>query len=292
MCNFRESIIKSNQVLSGVLKLHSGFHRAWTDAQEFYRTTIDPSYENDKDSGAFIAQLDIEENIATVYFLIKGVVLRPISLKTNLAFFFPVTNQENGDCIAEGIKNQLLTSIDWEKTLFEFKLSNLKSINTSIPIYSLSMKDLNSSSIKIKDDIGKVWNNFSDIDFLRSCEIPSELLIGYNIVGDRVHITDAEIDCVLFAELNPRTERAIKVLRWFPRRSSQGERSLGNVFFEFGYLSGARSIILHQYMIKNHTRILFGIKHKHLLTIRGGIELFKKEDICFPHCLINIPIYE
>ena len=99
------------------------------------------------------------------------------------------------------------------------------------------------------------------IDKLRCIDIP---FVGdtYTLVGENYHAkhtTKNHIECVLFAETdNEHDVNAIKVLRWFPKKRSSETMNLSNLFFDLGYISRNENEDLHNFMVNNQSRILFG----------------------------------
>lgn len=279
------------KILDEVVQLHKSFNSSWRWVQSFYQSEIDPSYCKVSD-GTFIASSN-DNNTITIYFVVDGCVLRHGSVKMDLAFLFPITNQETGEVVAEGLSMNRIKSICWDTAIFKFSLKPLD--KTYDVLYSLRVISRDSSNVK--DDRGIVWTDTQDIPCLSSCKLPKEFQVEYDLVGTYYHArytTESDIHCVLIAELsNPMDECAIRVLRWDPQPRAKNElASIGNVFFSLGYIDRSQNALLHAYMVKHNCRVLFATKHNAKLHILGGIEVLKENNICYPNCLINIPIHE
>ncbi len=64
----------------------------------------------------------------------------------------------------------------------------------------------------------------------------------------------------------------------------------GNHFYELGYISRTYNPDLHTIMVNGDSRILFAKIENNFIKLIGGYESFLHNDLCFPKCLINIPM--
>lgn len=288
------NIIHKEDIIPQILDIHEAFASAWEQIQKFYRLEIDPLY-CESSSGTFIAELDRNSHVVLLNFVIKGNVLRHGSVTVDLIFFSPIVNQNTGEIISEGIKMEELLEMQWGNVIFSFRLHN--SLKDSVVLYRLFKRKIDFSKNHILDDLGEVWVKKDAIDALRVSSIPSKYLIEYELVGTSYHAKytkTTELDCVLFAETdNPHDLCAIKVLRWFPEVRVDNQISLkGHLFFHLGYIRRTQNSELHNYMVENSCRILFAKCHNSKINIKGGIKCLGEENLYYPSCLINIPVYE
>lgn len=68
------------------------------------------------------------------------------------------------------------------------------------------------------------------------------------------------------------------------------ENSHGDMFFELGYIARTDNSELHNFMIENSSRLLFGKIEHDKISLLGGIKIFFDNDFNFPASLIKIPI--
>lgn len=68
------------------------------------------------------------------------------------------------------------------------------------------------------------------------------------------------------------------------------ERNCCDVFFELGYISKDENAKLHEFMVENESRILFGKIKDNKITIIGGLNIFSENDFSYPLCIANIPL--
>ncbi|MBR8764879.1 hypothetical protein IX336_000232 [Porphyromonas levii] len=282
------------KILDEAIEINKKFNTYWEQAQSFYQSEIDPSYRK-VNEGVFMTSFGKNSNTVILYFVIDGCILRQGSIEVDLAFFFPITDQTNGDILVEGVSMSRLRSINQENTFFKFSLKQLSGTNTTL--YSKAIIEGEAENTLVKDDRGVVWNGMDDIPSLSSAKLPKKLQVNYPLVGVyyRARYTKEEdMYCVLVAEIdNPHDASAIRVLRWDAQKRTDGKISLiGNVFFDLGFIAKENNEQLHQYMVKNNCRILFAKRHKSTLQILGGIEVLKNDDLYYPNCLLNIPINE
>ena len=314
--------------LPEIKKIHSAFHEAWRKIQSFYIDEINRYYQARRD-GSFIAEPDSHGKIVNLNFVIEGTVIRQCTVKVDMAFFFPITDQYFGKVITNGITAKKLQRIKWGDRIFDFCpiYSSLPEQRLN-PVYEVTDRRLSLSKGDITDDLGLVWNDMHKITSLSVCTIPSKYLIDYDLVGIyhyAKYTKTEDLDCVLFAETdNPYDESAIKVLRWLPqaRRASRlydryGQNILkldqarrasrlydryvqnilwldrrGNLFFQLGYIKRDQNSDLHNYMINNNCRILFARCSNSKINIKGGINILSEENVWYPSSLINIPVNE
>lgn len=68
------------------------------------------------------------------------------------------------------------------------------------------------------------------------------------------------------------------------------ENSQGDMFFDLGYIARTDNSELHNFMIENSSRLLFGKIENDKISLLGGIKIFFDNDFNFPASLIKIPI--
>lgn len=68
------------------------------------------------------------------------------------------------------------------------------------------------------------------------------------------------------------------------------ERNCCDVFFELGYISKDENAKLHEFMVENDSRILFGKIKENKIAIIGGLNIFSENDFSYPLCIANIPL--
>ena len=68
------------------------------------------------------------------------------------------------------------------------------------------------------------------------------------------------------------------------------ENSHGDMFFELGYIARTDNSELHNFMIDNSSRLLFGKIENDKISLLGGIKFFFDNDFNFPASFIKIPI--
>ena len=66
--------------------------------------------------------------------------------------------------------------------------------------------------------------------------------------------------------------------------------NLSNLFFDLGYISRNENEDLHNFMVNNQSRILFGKIINGKITIIGGIKMFLNSKYIFPKALHKIEI--
>ena len=294
--------------LPEIKKIHSAFREAWRKIQSFYIDEINLYYRAGPD-GSFIAEPDSHGKIVNLNFVIEGTVIRQCTVKVDMAFFFPITDQYFDKVITNGITAKELQRINWGDMIFDFcPIYSSVPEQRLNPVYEITNRRLNLSKGDITDDLGLVWNDMHKITSLSVCTIPSKYLIDYDLVGIyhyAKYTKTEDLDCVLFAETdNPYDESAIKVLRWLPqaRQASRlydryGQNILrldrrGNLFFQLGYIKRDQNSDLHNYMINNNCRILFARYSNSKINIKGGINILSEVNVWYPSTLINIPVNE
>lgn len=289
-----KKVLKRETIIPQVIDIHKAFAAAWEQVQHFYKSEIAPAYHK-SNSGFFIAELDKNTHTILLHFVIQGNVLRQGAVKVDLAFLFPIVNQDTGDVISEGIDMKELLRMEWNNVIFKFIFHN--SEQKGALLCRKFKVNIDFSKNHIIDDIGEVWIKGKSIEALSINPIPSELLIKYNLVGvfyQAKYTNVQELDCVLFAEIdNAHDSCAIKVLRWFPEvRNGNQPSKKEHLFFHLGYISRAQNTELHDYMVKNNSRILFAKCHNSRISIKGGVRYLEEEKLYYPLCLIDIPVYE
>lgn len=68
------------------------------------------------------------------------------------------------------------------------------------------------------------------------------------------------------------------------------ERNCCDVFFELGYISKDENAKLHEFIVENDSRILFGKIKENKIAIIGGLNIFSENDFSYPLCIANIPL--
>lgn len=68
------------------------------------------------------------------------------------------------------------------------------------------------------------------------------------------------------------------------------ECNCSDVFFELGYISKDENTKLHNFMVENESRILFGKIKENKITISGGLNIFLENEFNYPLCIANIPL--
>ena len=69
------------------------------------------------------------------------------------------------------------------------------------------------------------------------------------------------------------------------------KKYLGDIFFELGYITREQNSGLHQFMVDNDSRLLFGKIKNNSITIIGGVSMFRTSDYKLPSCLTSLNIY-
>lgn len=69
------------------------------------------------------------------------------------------------------------------------------------------------------------------------------------------------------------------------------QNCVGDIFFEMGHISRNHNSELHQFMVENDSRLLFGKIEDNTISIMGGISYFLSSDFSFPLCLTRFNIY-
>ena len=62
------------------------------------------------------------------------------------------------------------------------------------------------------------------------------------------------------------------------------------MFFELGYISKDENAKLHEFMVENESRILFGKIKENKIAIIGGVNIFSEYEFSYPLCIANIPL--
>lgn len=143
------------------------------------------------------------------------------------------------------------------------------------------------------DDVGLCKLDFEDLDKLSTVDASSPLLnVTYTAVGVqyRAPYSNDDINCILFAQKNnPYDSCAIEILRWFPHVKTHMKMNPFPHAYEYGYISRTENTELHEFMMRNNYRILFGSVHGRQVQIFGGISAFKNElkDYVVPKFLLD-----
>lgn len=291
-------------ILSEVVDTHRAFAQAWDQVQDFYKSAIDSTYRKKK-WGTLVARFDWVD--VTLNFTIGKHRLLFGEIKVDLAFFYPVEDQSTGMIVLTrgDLSAYAIPPLAGVEYLLEFSIA--PNIKGKVPLYDL--KEIHRYEEFYGDfryysemsgsfyEVGKVWAGYDHIEKLCVRSIPKkylETVYSFDIENRRDievyrHLeVEQHIDCVLVAEFG-----SITVLRWFPKRRKGNEiSSQGSAFFHLGYIKSEEGIDLYQYMVDNDSRILFAEYRDQQIKIKGGIEFLKDENIYFPSCLINIPLYE
>lgn len=165
------------------------------------------------------------------------------------------------------------------------------------------------STISIADDIGKLaFPSRNEVSIIKKSYLPDILAKRkYTLVGTSYHVPYTQtksLSCILIArDDNPHDSNAIEVRRWFPRKLSKfsllGRPQKTNPViydgvYELGFISRQENKDLHEFMMKNDCRLLFGETDTNgALTILGGIEQFSAGSLngfAIPFSLLNLEI--
>lgn len=296
--------------VDGVVKLHAQLHDEYLKAIKLANKILGipmPSKERIETFSIFVDfSTTHPENRLKGYFMNRYTILRFLPIEFDYALLFPVHNHGGGEFksghgityseIREAINNRELVRIVF-RAIQSIEEKKLYTVN------SLSPKNITFGSFEKRlDDIGMPYFNFGDIDFLSVVDVPEEMRSGqYTLVGKQFYApytTDKECDCVLFAQLdNEYDVNAIKVLRWFPAKKGIEVDQLlgfqedgGDLFFELGYISKGENADLHDYMVGNNSRLLFGKTVGNKISITGGVKQFMNNEFKYPRCLYNIKL--
>lgn len=293
--------------VDGVIELHKQLFEVYAQAMSICNDILGNSRNlNCKIPSIIKLFVDFNEvqpnNGIKGYFMKGNRILRFLPIELDKAALFPVHdhNGQTGDGLSiieidQHIRNK-------EAGIIKFIPINNFFSNRIYNISFLPMSDIECEVYPAKlDDIGKVFSNFADLETLSFKDIPLKFLeIKYTLVGKQDYApftTSKQIDCVLFAEVdNQHDLKAIKVLRWLPKRKI--ENSLfeelrikgGDVFFELGYISLDQNKELHEFMVSNDSRLLFGVCQKEEISIVGGIRIFQLNNFKYPKCLYRIKL--
>lgn len=69
------------------------------------------------------------------------------------------------------------------------------------------------------------------------------------------------------------------------------KKYIGDIFFELGHIAREHNSELHQFMVDNDSRLLFGKIKNNSITIIGGVSMFRTSDYKLPSCLTSLNIY-
>lgn len=305
----------SAEYIDGIKKLHVELDTACKEAYNTLLNCISLSKDIDfiLEMQVFTFFVDFSEpqpkNAIRGYVVFEQCIYRFASIVLDYAVLFPVCeHHSNKEKIKKynGITYSEICKMIGNKEKVLIILSQMDYSKIKCPLYE-SEATVCTDSLSFCDDIGKVFEPFHDIKELKVINVPENLLnINYTLVGKQYYApysSNKEIYCVLFASLNDEhDENAVKVLRWIPkmRYNSDQERdkidkkkggcSHGDIFFELGYISRSENIELHQFMIGNSSRLLFGKVVNDKISLLGGIKIFYENNFKYPACLIKIPI--
>ena len=283
--------------IDGVVNLHSQLNAAFNNAQKIAKQLI----------GSFVSRnifnifIDFSEeqptNTIKGYFTFKSAILRFLPIEFDKALLFPIHNHGGGGfTYGNGISIKDMDDMILNRSKILISFSPIRDIPDHI-LYNVKV-----IPTLIRDDFGKPFFKFPDIEHLSISDIPSSITANnYTLVGKQYYAPftkETEINCVLFAQLdNEYDKNAIKVLRWLPyKKGIELDQVLGiepdggDVFFELGHVSRQENEMLHSYMVQNDSRLLFGVISDNQIRINGGIKLFLANDMKYPRCLYNIPL--
>ena len=281
-----------SQYLPGIIKLHSSFDKAWTEAKNFYTKYIGDTLVSSKRGVIYVdfSQQDSTDMLSG-HFVIRGTLLRPLQLNMEMPFFFPLFDYGNEQKYGN-ISYQQICDLRQKGEAATFSFSQIT--DESYKLYQLTLRE-NTIFQRIKDEIGMPYCSFKDVKELKMKSIPKKLLNrDYPFVGMNHYApftTSEDIYCILFAQLdNQYDNNAIKVLRWIPEERENQKNFHGDVFFELGYIGRTDNTELHEYMTQQSSRILFGKKQGNVIHLMGSVSMFLEMNLNYPKCLFNIPL--
>lgn len=296
--------------VDGVVKLHGMLHEEYLKAIKLANKLIGVPLSDKERLETFSIFVDFSENHPEGrlkgYFMNKFTILRFLPIEFDYALLFPVHNHGWGEFKeAHGITYSELKEAFSDRKTVRIVFRAIPMIQDKI-LYSVdfwtSKKMTFGPLEKRLDDIGMPYIEFKDIDSLSLIEIPNEICLKqYTLVGKEhytPYATDNDCDCILFAQLdNEYDGNAIKILRWFPAKKGIEVDQLlgmaedgGDIFFEMGYISRFENSELHNFMVENSSRLLFGKAKDGKVIVTGGIKDFLHNDLKYPRCLYNIKI--
>lgn len=226
-------------------------------------------------------------------------IIRFITFEIDYAALFPVVEHNFKNVVAEGLTYQTISQLKDARTKLKLFFRGPKGEREKFYPISLSRKGFNESVLRGTDDLGKPFNDFDDISQLQIKEIPDQFLRAeYTLVGQQFYAPytkGPEIHCALLAEKdNEYDQNAIKVLRWFPQtreKAAEIRAKKGmwvDMFYELGYISRQENKDLHDFMMNNNSRLLFGTLTNSRISVKGGIKIFLENDYNLPMSLSKI----
>lgn len=243
----------------------------------------------------------------------KLIIIRDVSISISPILFTSIQNpaSDEKDRFAgiEGYNNDLVDTINFFTK--NEGLITLKPKLVSCPwnsIYNkalslmLTFQDISANYIErnnlgryiVKqgtiDEIGLSEIKFEGIQTTRKVNLPRQFKENlYSVVGEKYYtkFSIADFDCILFAQTeNEYDNHAIQVLRWFPKLKNDISTILPGAYM-YGYISKDENVDLHNFMLENNCRILFGHVNNGHVSVIGGIESF----INGPLKEFNIPCF-
>ncbi len=294
--------------VDGVEKLHRRFFEIAKNAYKLSFKYISKLEDNTSppNSRSLYIWVDFTEeqpeNALRAYFVFEGIIHRFLSVEFDCSLLFPVRNYEKKETYSGVTYNKIQYLKNNKKCVLIRFSKPLVNDENDMPLLRCIPFSDSSLSRRIKDDIGRPYYSFSDINALSIIDIPSSLFNKeYAMVREEHYApltTSEECYCVLYAEIdNEHDLNAIKVLRWFPRsRRERNDNLLINdikwhdVFFELGYICSQENLLLHSFMTENDSRLLFAKKTGSSIKLMGTIKIFLSNDLNYPSCISNIKV--
>lgn len=301
---------KPAKYVDGVEKLHAQLHKEYLKAMKVANGLLGVPAPNPERNEEFSIFVDFNESQPLDrlkgFFMTRKRIMRFLPIEFDYALLFPVHNHGGGDFkTARGITYATIKEAINNRECVRIVFRAIQAIEDK-KLYSIDLWNSKKSTFapleRTLDDVGLPYSNFSDIDFLNLIDIPSDLRSqSYSLVGKQYYapyMTEKECHCVLFAQKdNEYDANAIKVLRWFPvKKGIEVDQLLGfqetggDLFFEMGYISREENADLHDFMVENNSRLLFGNAIDNKISITGGVKQFMDNDFKYPRCLYNIKL--
>lgn len=226
-------IIADAEYIDGIKNLHAQLESAWKEAYRVSSMYI-PLTQNKSDLGlkrkTFNVFVDFDEqqpdNALKGYFTFERTIIRFASVVFDYALLFPICDHSGWDKKEnrKGITYAEILDMKRNRNKVLLKFSPKEDSRVNYPLYVTEYRTF--SSLSRFDDIGKPFCSFDDIKSLKVIDLPENLRkVSYALVGKHYYApysTNKEIYCVLFAQSNnEHNEKAIKVLRWFPKSRTE-----------------------------------------------------------------------
>lgn len=226
-------VIAEAEYIDGIKRLHAQLDSACKDAyQTAKKYILLPEATSDLVLNQHVFRIFVDfaeeqpENAVKGYFVFGFNIIRFARIVLDYAVLFPVCDHSRQDNKEnrKGITYAEIIEMKRNRNKVLLKFSPKEDSRVNYPLYVAEYRTF--SSLSRFDDIGKPFCSFDDIKSLKVIDLPENLRkVSYTLVGKHYYApysTNKEIYCVLFAQSNnEHDEKAIKVLRWFPKSRTE-----------------------------------------------------------------------